>query len=89
MSALFASFMVSRPKTNIFLEPTLCTICIHLEALGASECMHVVHSVGFRTAYHMLEPMHYIAKGFNALMTFGVLVRIMLSFRGMHEAQPS
>ena len=27
---------VSRPKTNNFLKPTLCTICIHLEALGAS-----------------------------------------------------
>ena len=43
--------MVSRPKTNNFLKPTLCTTCIHLVALGASKCMHVVHSVGFRAAY--------------------------------------
>ena len=35
-------YKVCRPK------PTLCTTCIHLEALGASKCVHVAHSVGFR-----------------------------------------
>ena len=41
----------SRPKTNNFLKPTLCTTCIHLE--GASKCRHVIHSVGFRAVYHI------------------------------------
>ena len=41
-------YKVCRPKTNTILKPTLCTTCIHLKALGAFKCMHVVHSVGFR-----------------------------------------
>ena len=41
-------FKVTCPKINSFLKPTLCSTCIHLEALGAFECIHVVHRVGFR-----------------------------------------
>ena len=49
------SYKVCRPKTDRILKPTLCTTCIHLEALGASKCMHVVHSVGFRVAYLIMD----------------------------------
>ena len=48
---LTSSYTVCRPKTKRIMKPTLCTTCIDLEALGASKCMHVVHSVGFRAAY--------------------------------------
>ena len=37
-------YKVCRPKTSAILKPTLCT------TLGASKCMHVVHSVGFGIA---------------------------------------
>ena len=41
-------YKVCRLKTNNIPKPTECTTCIQLETLGASKCMHVVHSVGYR-----------------------------------------
>ena len=41
-SIYFTCYMVSRPKINTMY---------HMHTFGASKCMHVVHSVGFRAAY--------------------------------------
>ena len=44
---LLGSTKVCRPKTNAILQTNT---MYYMHTLGASKCMHVVHSVGFRFA---------------------------------------